>query len=179
MDEARLAALRRAHAGGRLRLGLVHGLLAVPVGLVFLSLGASPSWTAAVVLLLAAILVGAGFWRTSLLHGARLGLLGVLAPLLAATFMATWGAALPMEQCMQACSTLTVGVGVGLGTLGGLRASRAHPGTFLAGLGLTALLAGSGGCLAADVGHALGLAIALPLAAAPAWWLGQRLSPAS
>jgi len=173
-DDARLAALRRAHERSRLGLGLSHVPLALLVGVVFWIVGASWGWTLGVTGALALTLLGAGWWRTSLLHGARLGLLGVLAPLMAVTFMESAGDWISMQACMRVCLSLSVLGGLIVGALGGMRAAHSHHALpFFVGLGVTALLSGSGGCLATGVGHALGLALALPLAAAPAYLIGR------
>ena len=172
-DERHLAELARVYDRGRLMLGLQHAPLAAVVGFAFFVVGASWAWTLAVTPLLGAALVAAAWVRTSALHGARLGLLGVLAPLVAVSFMSVTDGLVTMQTCMQVCLSVSVAGGLVVGALGGLRASRTHALPYFVGFASTALLAGSGGCMATGVGNALGLAVALVVAAAPAYVIGR------
>lgn len=168
-DDLRLAQLRGAYARGRLGLGLRNAALAGLVAAALWSVGVDLWWTLGLSAGLAVALLAAGWFRTSMLKGARLGLLGVVPPVLAVAFMGSCSPYVTDVACMQVCLSLSIGGGLLLGAAGGVMAARTHAVPFFGGLATTAILAGCGCCVATGVGEALGLGVALVVAAMPAY----------
>lgn len=168
-DRDRIAALSVAYERGRLWTGVRQAALAVPVALLLVLAGADGIWTAILAALLVVALVVTAWWRSSAAAGARLGLLGVVPPVLAVGFMGACGPYVTPEACGQVCTGMALAGGLLLGALAGTQAARAHGAPFFVGVASTALVAGCGCCVATGAGGAVGLALAGVIAAMPAY----------
>ena len=172
-EHERIALLRRAYTRGRVRDAAPEALSGLGVGAVLLVAGAASLHAVLIGGLLAGALVACGVARTSLLEGARWGLLGAAGPVLSVLMMARGCSSGMGLSCTELCMGLSVLVGLALGAWGGVLAARSGRWTPLAGLLITASIAGSGGCIATGVGHALGLGLALAVAMLPGYAVGR------
>lgn len=178
MDEPiGMVAARAAYERGRAMFGLRSAPLGLIVGLGMVGVGA-PLWQGlAAGLALAGVLVGAGWWRSSALDGARAGLWAALVPIVGALWMGAFGPRCTAAECQIACVAISMIGGGALGLwIGGAAATRQVGGLdYVTGALATASLAGLLGCTAVGLGSSVGLALTLLVSTAPGYAVGRRL----
>ncbi len=179
MDEPMgMAAARAAYEQGRVGFGLRSAPLGLIVGLGMVGVGAKPVVGMAAGVALAGILVGAGWWRSSALEGARAGLWAALVPIVGAMWMAAFGPRCTAAECQVACVAISMMGGGALGLWIGAAAATRELGRFdyVMGALATASLAGLLGCTAVGLGSSLGLAVTLLASTAPGYAVGRKLA---